>query len=153
MEPNRIPFASFLATAFDKGDYSTDDTIAFVLPLFREVLSFHEAGLVAPFEKEEALFVSGDVLDIDETLAHSPTAALYRVEALFPRMQSRHFEVVGKWHLKTDTGDGTTETGNLSIHTDPHEPLRHAAYLPGYRCFEHLVGNHDPQTDIFCLGL
>ncbi|GGB11180.1 AAA domain-containing protein [Puia dinghuensis] len=153
MESNRISFASFLSTAFDKGDYSTDDTIAFVLPLFREVLSFHEAGLVAPFEKEEALFVNSDLLDIDENLAHAPTSALHRVEALFPRVQSRHFEVVGKWHIKADTGEGTTETGNLAIHTDAHEPLRHAAYLPGYRCFEHLVGHHDPQTDIFCLGL
>ncbi|HEY4109658.1 AAA domain-containing protein [Puia sp.] len=110
MEQGRIPFARFLATAFDKGDYSTDDTIAFALPLFREVLSFHEAGLVGAFEKEEALFVTEGVLDIDETLAHAPAYALYRV--------------------------GTK-----------------AAYLPGYGCFEQHAGHHDPQTDIFCLGL
>jgi hypothetical protein len=153
MEPNRTIFAGFLPTAFDKGDYSTDDTIAFVLPLFREVLSFHEAGLVGPFEKEGALFITEGVLDIDEALAHAPTNALYRVEALFPHVQSRHFEVVGKVKIKTDAGEGTMETENLSIHTDPREPLLYPAYLPGYRSFEHLIGHHDPQTDLFCLGL
>ncbi len=119
MEISRISFATFLFTAFDKGDYSTDDAIAFVLPLFRKVLGFHEAGLVAPFEKEEALFVSGElaggalggVADIDEMLAHAPAGALYRVEG------------------------------------------PDYAWQPGYGCFEQQAGHHDPQTDIFCLGL
>ncbi|HLZ87751.1 MAG TPA: hypothetical protein VKQ52_10935, partial [Puia sp.] len=119
MEPGRIPFASFLSTAFDKGDYSTDDVLAFVLPLFRKVLGFHEAGMVAPFDREGALFVHAGVLDIDETLAHAPADALYRVNALFPR--------------------------------EPAGPP--PSYLPGYRSFEHPAGHHDPQTDIYTLGL
>ncbi len=39
-----MQFKKFLETAFDKGEYATDDVIAFVLPLFEEVVSFHEAG-------------------------------------------------------------------------------------------------------------
>ena len=74
------PFTAFLRTAFDKGDYSTDDVLAFVLPLFKEVLRLHEAGLVAPFEREEALVVTNGVLQIDEDLAHAPSFALYRVK-------------------------------------------------------------------------
>ncbi|WP_431212801.1 M48 family metalloprotease [Puia sp. P3] len=34
-KPMRIPLSDFLTTAFDKGDYSTDDSIAFVIPLFQ----------------------------------------------------------------------------------------------------------------------
>ena len=153
MQPSRISFAAFLQTAFDKGDYSTDDTIAFALPLFRKVLGFHETGGVGPFEKENALFVNDGLADIDETLVHAPANALYRVKALFPAVSAGRFEVVEKLTLRTETGVGTTETKDLSIHTDWREPLRHPAYIPGYRSFEHLLGHHDPQTDIFCLGL
>jgi predicted DNA-binding WGR domain protein len=150
MEMSRISFASFLFTAFDKGDYSTDDAIAFVLPLFRKVLGFHEAGLVAPFEKEEALFVSGGgaggvmgggtawvtagmardvmggVADIDESLAHAPAGALYRVNAPDPAAADRQ---------------------------PGQEGQSDYAWQPGYGCFEQQAGHHDPQTDIFCLGL
>ena len=64
MKPEQT-FRDFMATAFDKGAYATDDLIAFLLPLFREVFGLHEEGLVAPFEREEALFVSRNRLDID----------------------------------------------------------------------------------------
>ena len=107
---NRIRLDSFLTTAFDGGEYSTDDTIAFILPLLKNILDLHEAGLVAPFEREDALFVTAGILDIEKDFAHAPVIALYRVQ------------------------EG-------------------AAYLPGYRSFEQLAGHHDPQTDIFCLGL
>ena len=82
---SRISFATFLFTAFDKGDYSTDDVLAFVLPLFKKVLGLHEAGLVAPFDLEESLFVAAGILDIDEALAHAPSNALYRGETRFSR--------------------------------------------------------------------
>lgn len=74
MEFPRIPFTAFLRTAFDKGDYSTDDVLAFVFPLFKAVLLLHELGLVAPFETEEALFVADGVVKIDENLTHAPAA-------------------------------------------------------------------------------
>jgi predicted DNA-binding WGR domain protein len=92
METTRISFETFMLSAFDEGDYSTDDAIAFVLPLFRKVLGFHEAGLVAPFDRTGAFFVTGTAggegtadggmaADMDETLAHAPSAALYRIDA------------------------------------------------------------------------
>ena len=123
MQTSRIAFGTFVLSAFDEGDYSTDDAIAFVLPLFRKVLGFHEAGLVAPFDRDGAFFVtamavddaiamdSAMVADMDERLAHAPSESLYR----------------------TDGGQ--------------------AAYIRGYRCYEELFDHHDPLTDIFCLGL
>ena len=119
MEPARIPFAEFLCSAFDKGDYSTDDVIAFVLPLFREVLQVHELGLVGPFDKEGALFVTEGKPLFDGNLAHPPADALSRVKALFTKPSGAQYPT----------------------------------WLPGYRSFEHLLGHHDPQTDIFSLGL
>ncbi|MBS1605787.1 MAG: DUF4011 domain-containing protein, partial [Bacteroidetes bacterium] len=153
MEKDRIPLSRFLLTAFDRGEYSTDDCIAFVMPLFREVLSFHEAGLVGPFEREDALFLTEGLLDIDETRTHAPVHALYRVQALYPRLRSRSFEVVDTMRLQADAGDDSLHTETLRLHTDLREPLSRPAYLPGYRSYEIMVGHHDPQTDIFCLGL
>ncbi|HVW60702.1 MAG TPA: DUF4011 domain-containing protein, partial [Puia sp.] len=177
MSSTRTYFREFLRNAFDKGDYTTDDVIAFVLPLFREVSGLHEAGQVAPFGKEEALFLAepggvtepgpdegkpsargytragGHALDIDESLAHAPSYALDRVLALFPHVESRNFEVVGKIKLSADAGEGSLFQENLQVHADAGQPLTYPAYVPGYRCFEQLMGHHDPQTDIFCLGL
>jgi len=153
MSSNRIYFKAFLRSAFDEGAYTTDDVIAFVLPLFREVCGLHEAGLVAPFGKDEALFLTEQALDIDEQQAHAPSFALRRVLALFPAVQSGNFEVVGKIKLRADAGEDSIEQENLQVHLDPGQPLSYPAYIPGYRCFEQLPGHHDPQTDIFCLGL
>ena len=88
-------FRQFLKTAFDNGDYATDDVIAFVLPLCKEVIGFHEAGLVAPFENENALFITDNRMDIDERAAHKPMNAIGKVIALFERHKSRHFEPGG----------------------------------------------------------
>ncbi|HEX9514504.1 MAG TPA: AAA domain-containing protein [Puia sp.] len=154
METNRTSFKEFLPTAFDQGDYTTDDVIAFVLPLFREVLGFHESGKVGPFEKEEALSVTNHHhLGIDEGSAQAPSYALNRVSALFARGRSRNFDVVGKIKIRTDAGEGSIDAEDLQVHKNLFEPLQHPAYVPGYPCFESLLGHHDPQTDIFSLGL
>ncbi|HVU55105.1 MAG TPA: AAA domain-containing protein [Puia sp.] len=152
MTTERIYFRQFLRTAWDKGDYSTDDVIAFVLPLFQEVCSLHETELVAPFGKEEALFLTEQRLDIDEQLAHAPVHNLSRVLALFPEFQSRNFEVVGKIKLSADIEDGALHQEDLQVHLDFRQPLTYPAYIPGYQSFELLLGHHDPLTDIFCLG-
>ena len=127
METTRIYFTEFLSNAFDRGDYSTDDVIAFLLPLFKEVSAIHESGLVAPFGEPDALFLKGHFLEVDRAAALPPSFALHRVMELFPRISPKNVEVVG--------------------------PPRLPNYLTGYTCFEILLGHHDPQTDIFCLGL
>lgn len=150
METNRISFKEFLLTAFDRGDYTTDDVIAFLLPLFRKVSEIHESGKVGPFQTEGALFLSENRLDIDEDPAMAPSHALYRVSALFPRASDQNFEVVG---IRRGSGEGNKEIENPEVHTALHTPLEYPAYIPGYQCFECLLGHHDPQTDIFSLGL
>jgi len=134
MPTDRIYFKEFLRTAWDNGDYSTDDVIAFVLPLFQKVCSLHETGLVAPFEKEGVLFLNGQALDIDEQQAHAPVYNPGRIWALFPEAQSPNFEVVDKFTLSADADS-------------------YPSFISGYQSFEQLLGHHDPLTDIFCLGL
>lgn len=148
-----VSFETFLGTAFDQGNYATDDVIAFVMPLFEEVLSFHENGLVAPFGIDRALFITGQHLDIDERLAHAPLSKPGALEPLFEALRAQQFDVIGKSRLETDVETGAYRVESLQIHLDNAAPLQSPAYLKGYRCFEQLLGHHDEQTDIFCLGL
>lgn len=106
METQKIYFHRFLETAFDQGMYATDDVIAFVMPLFEEVLSFHEAGQVAPFEREEALFITDNRLDIDEHLAKASSQSKSKLEELFAALRSQHFDIIGKAKMETDVDEG-----------------------------------------------
>ncbi|MFM2326422.1 MAG: hypothetical protein RIR31_624, partial [Bacteroidota bacterium] len=146
-------FHQFLQTAFDNGNYATDDVIAFVMPLFEEVLSFHEANLVAAFEKEEALFLTDNRLDIDEDFAHKAIVAKSKIEELFTSFKSKNFDIVGKSKMEADVDEGTYNVENLNVHFNSNEPILYPAFIKGYNCFEIAVGHHDAQTDIFCLGL
>jgi predicted DNA-binding WGR domain protein len=146
-------FHDFLEDAFEQGQYSTDDVIAFVLPLFEEVLTFHENGLVAPFGRKESLFITDNRLDIDETLAHKSSTNLPRLNELFADFKSEQFEILGKSRMETDVDEGTRKFENLHIHSDLSKAISHPAYVTGYNCFEILSGHHDEMSDIFCLGL
>ena len=146
-------FKRFLVNAFDSGNYSTDDIIAFVRPLFEEVLTFHEGGLVAPFEKEESLFIFEERLDINEDLAHPPKQGLSKIVSLWAARDSKHFDIVGHVQVDTQVDEGSRTIKDLDLHLNTNEPLLHPAYIPGYNSYEILLGHHDAQTDIFCLGL
>lgn len=146
-------FRQFLDTAFENGQYTTDDVIAFVMPLFKEVLSFHEAGLVAPFDGEEHLFITDGCIDIDEAFAHAPLAAAGNVQALFKKRTGKSIEIVDVLKVSSDIESGKTKWENMSVHFNTNEPFTGPAYTQGYRCFETLVGHHDALSDIFSLGL
>ncbi|HSN59600.1 MAG TPA: DUF4011 domain-containing protein, partial [Ferruginibacter sp.] len=153
MDEQKILFQPFLETAFEKGNYATDDVIAFVKPLLEEVLGYHEAGMVAPFEKVDALFITDYRLDIDEHLAHRPANAERKLQELFAAFRSGNFDVVGKSTIETDVDEGSLKVDDLQVNFNANEDLHYPAYIKGYNCFETLVGHHDAQTDIFCLGL
>jgi hypothetical protein len=153
MEPKVQTFREFLKGAFERGQYTTDDVIAFLIPLFKEVLSFHESNQVAPFEKEETLFITEFCLDIDERYAHSPKNNIAKVLSLYGQRRSKHIDIVENLKMDTDVDGGYHKLENLNIHLNVNEPLANPAFVPGYCCYEILVGHHDAQTDIFCLGL
>ena len=153
MSSEKIYFHQFLETAFDSGNYATDDVIAFVTPLFTEVLSFHEAGMVAPFEKEEALFITDDHIDINEAFALKSFSSPGNLKKLFAVDKSNHFDIVGKSKIEADVDEGSYKVDNMQVHFNSNEPLSHPAFIKGYNSFETLFHHHDAKTDIFCLGL
>lgn len=148
-----ISLRKYLESAFGQGEYSTDDIIYLIKPLIEEVLSFHEEGKVAPFEIEEALFITNDRLDIDEKFAHKPVNGISKLTSLFNKQKTTFIEVVGNMRVDTDVDEGDRNVSNLLVHKNLQEPITQPAFIPGYSCFEILIGHHDDQTDIFCLGL
>lgn len=153
MEHSRITFTDFLKTAFDNGTYATDDVIAFVLPLFEEVLTFHENNQVAPFENDVHLFVNGIQLDIDERFAHGSKSAIHAVNKLTAKLRSKQFEIVGNKKLSTDIDEGLHQYEDLEIDFTNEGNFNAPVFIKGYICYEIKLQHHDAQTDIFCLGL
>lgn len=150
---NRTTFKTFLIDAFDQGQYATDDIVAFVIPLFEEVLSFHEANEVAPFDHEDALFITEKRLDIDELFVKKPQYNPQQIGDFFKPQYAPHFDIVGSEILEANVNEGTYHTKTTHIHLNQNEAPKQPTYLLGYGCFEILLGHHDAQTDIFCLGL
>ena len=146
-------FQQYLQTAFTTGPWASEEVIAFVLPLFEEVLSLHENGLVAPFEKPDALFITDGRPDIDEEEAHPFRVNLPAVTTLLEYRQLKGYHVTERLLVDEDVTASKAEVINLHVHTDLTKDITHPVYLPGYQCYELKVGHHDVQTDIFCLGL
>jgi predicted DNA-binding WGR domain protein/DNA polymerase III delta prime subunit len=146
-------YQQYLQTEAPKQSLSTDEVIGFLLPLFEEVLSFHEANQVAPFEKSEAVFITNGRLDIDEQFAHVPSSALAKVQALLEHQTIHGYEVKEKLTVDEDVSWDRTTIINREVQANANVELTHPVYLPGYTCYEMRVGHHDARTDIFCLGL
>ncbi|MFM2358024.1 MAG: hypothetical protein RLY16_16, partial [Bacteroidota bacterium] len=152
MDATTLKFSDFLQHAFDQGNYATDDVIAFITPLIEEIISFHETGMVAPFEQPTSLFINQQRLDINENLAHRPTHANAALKQMFVGVTSKNFDITGAAKLETEVAVGQSNWQDLQIHLSDEKPTI-PAYIKGYQCFEMTVGHHDAQTDIFCVGL
>ena len=77
-------FHEYLRTRLETGGFSTEDALSSFLPLIREVLDAHAAGLVAPLEGLDDLHVEGARIWFEEAKrkeARNNNAALRSIEA------------------------------------------------------------------------
>lgn len=151
MNTTPTSFSGYIQQLSEKGLMASDDLVAFMLPLFREIVSLHEDELVGPFDQPETLFMTGNSLDIDENRAHARRNQLSAIEKL--SKTSRSFEITGTVQVQDNLDTGMRQLKDGQLQTDLQQPITQPVYLPGYRCYEILLGHHDEQTDIFCLGL
>ena len=146
-------FQQYLQSAFTTGPWSTDEVIEFVLPLFEEILSFHENSQLGSFEKPDTVFLTNGRLDIDENFTHPPATDLTALQKLLEYQQIHGYTITEKILIDDDVSKSKAAIINLQVQVNPNEQLTHPVYLPGYQCYEIRAGHHDAQTDIFCLGL
>lgn len=149
---NVTTFQQHLHTAFIHGPWANEEILGFVLPLFEEVLSFHEAGQVGSFDIPDTVFLTNGRLDIDEQHTHAPLLNEPAIQKLLQQERINGFTITEKWQIEESVGKGAA-IANLEVQADPRAALIRPVYLPGYQCYELMLGHHDAQTDIFCLGL
>jgi superfamily I DNA and/or RNA helicase len=146
-----MSFAEYLSQRLQAGGFTTEDVLAGVLPLVRQVAVAHRAGLVAPLQGVNAIQVEHNRLWFVEAQAHKPTDATSRLREL-EKPAAHALEVVGQFQVDMEVEHGGDRVVSLQIGARG-SPITRPVYLPGYVSWEHEVGHHDPLTDIFVLGL
>ncbi|HEU4887353.1 MAG TPA: DUF4011 domain-containing protein, partial [Thermoanaerobaculia bacterium] len=144
-------FLDFLRDRLEKSGFTTEDALASVLPLFRQVADAHDAGLVAPLDGVERLIVNGVAIGFDDAQRAKPSARDGNIEAM-NRPATAAFDVMSTASRAFDVDSSSGRFKSLDI-ADPDEPLTEPRYVPGYRSWEQLLGHHDPLADQMVLGM
>ncbi|HMP82887.1 MAG TPA: WGR domain-containing protein [Verrucomicrobiota bacterium] len=151
-EPNQPPFLKFLEAGVAKGGFETDDVLAAVVPLMKQVLAAHEAGLVAPLDGVQDLVVTEEgQLRFAQAKVNSPEKNSSKVEAIQSPVSSA-VEVVAESRRMADIDQGSLTVFDLGVGA-AESSITKPVFLPNYRSWELAVGHHDELTDILSLGL
>jgi predicted DNA-binding WGR domain protein len=147
-----VTFIDLIAKAGEQGGFETDDVLAIVLPLMRQVAEAHKTGHVAPLDGIAALQVPPDGhLAYDPSVVLSPRKNHSAVQQL-QLPASRAVEVRGEHRRASDLDSGSVEIASLDVSASA-ENITKPVYLPGYRSWEQAIGHHDEVTDVFSLGM
>ena len=136
------PFLKLLNAGLDRGGFETDDVLAAVLPLMRQVLASHDTGLVAPLNGPQHLTVNerGE-LGFEPSKATLPRKNYDRVTVL-QTPHARAVDVVGESTHTLDLDAGSRQARNLEV-AEPGQEIKRLAYVSGYSSWEHSIGHHD----------
>ncbi|MGW6280875.1 AAA domain-containing protein [Kribbella sp. NPDC055071] len=140
-----------VALAVSTGGLGNDALLAAVLPLLHATAEVHERGLVAPLRGLERITVDEQHrLGFPPEDATRPTLAPAAIDA---RQGSRPTAVEVVAHRQTDLDLGESGGRAKTVVTEPvAEAITAPVHVPGWQSWEHVVGHHDPLTDIFSLG-
>lgn len=146
-----MTFEQFITDSLQGENVGAEDVLASFLPLLREVIETHRLGLVAPLEGTQELQVDGVRLWFEEAKRRAPRANAADIARLEPVGQAL-VEVIDETRRTTEVADGSQRIVRSEIGTRG-TPVTRLVYLPGYVSWEHELGQHDPLTDAFSLGL
>jgi len=151
-EPIETPFLKFLESGITRGGFETDDVLAAILPLMKQVLAAHQAGLMAPLDGLQDL-----TLTEPGCLMFSPAKAgpAKQNSSKLKELQSpvsHAVEVVAESRRMADIDAASLKVSDLRV-GDAANNITKPVFLLNYRSWEHAVGHQDELTDIFSLGL
>ncbi|MDC0935906.1 hypothetical protein OAS39_06445, partial [Pirellulales bacterium] len=144
-------YLEFLTSRIEAGGFTTEDALASFLPLAREVLDAHAAGLAAPLEGIGALLVDGAKIYFPEARRQPLRRAGERVDQA-QGVDRGGVHVVSETRRTTDVDDGQERVVDLAV-AAADDRVNRPVFLPEYICWEHRLDCHDPLTDIFSLGM
>ncbi len=151
-EVSQAPFLKFLEAGVGKGGFETDDVLAALLPLLKQVLDAHEAGLVAPLRGiQDLILTEQGHLRFAPARVSSPEKNTAKVEALQSPV-SHAVEVVAESRRTADIDQASLTVSDLGVGTTG-DRITKPVFLPNYQSWEHAIGHHDELTDSFSLGM
>lgn len=133
------------------GALPTDDVLASLLPLFRQVQAIHAQGRVAPLEGIDHLLVDGNRVYFENVHAREPRHAPEAVTRIEGRATA--FDVIGQRVQTTDADLGHEQHRDLLVADGAEGADAKPVYRTGYVSWEHRAGHHDALTDHYVLGL
>lgn len=150
-EPKQPDFLRFLEAGVARGGLETDDVLAALLPLMKQVLAVHEAGLVAPLNGLADLMLTeeGQLRFASEQVS-PPEKNPHKIKALQAPV-SHGMEVVAESRRVADIDQGSLSVSDLGV--GESGDITKPVYLPNYQSWEQAVGHHDELTDIYSLGM
>ncbi|GAA0963876.1 WGR domain-containing protein [Kribbella koreensis] len=147
----RHAMTDLVALAVSQGGLGNDALLAAVLPLFHATAEVHERGLVAPLRGLDRITV-----DDRTRLGFAPEDAsrpLIQAAEIAAREGHRASAVEVVAHRETSVDLGESGGRPVLQVTDPvPEAITAPVLVPGWQSWEHVLGHHDPLTDIFSLG-
>ncbi|MFC0626602.1 AAA domain-containing protein [Kribbella deserti] len=143
--------AELVALAVDQGGLGSDALLAAVLPLFHQTAEVHERGLVAPLRGLDRI-----TLDEQSRLGFAPEQATRPVLApaelrLREGRRPAAVDIVRERRVETDLEHAGGSPRQLVTEPVP-AAITSPVLVPGWQGWEHVVGHHDPLTDVFSLG-
>jgi predicted DNA-binding WGR domain protein len=148
----KVPFLKFLDAGVEQGGFETDDALAALLPLMKQVHAVHQAAQVAPLDGIKYLTLSEQgSLTFAADQAIPPKKNASKVEALQSPV-SRGVEFVAESRRTTDIDHSSLTFSDLRIGASDADVTK-PVYLQNYRSWEYAIGHHDELTDIFSLGM
>ena len=108
-------FMTFLNQGIERGGFETEDVLAAVMPLMREVLAIHEAGDVAPLKGIASIrLIDERALGLVSPNGVPPERNDDRVRELL-KPASRGLEIIGESKRETDLDSFAQRVTNLDI--------------------------------------
>ncbi|GAB5442886.1 MAG: WGR domain-containing protein [Fuerstiella sp.] len=144
-------FAQFLDSHVLPDGLPTEDVLAAILPLIEQVAAAHIDGRVAPLNGIDHLNLDGRVLCFSDEATLKPQFNTSKVRALQATSKSG-VSVVRSWDLDVDLTTGAQSFVDLAV-LDSAADVQRPGWVSGFRSWEHVIGHHDPLTDVFSLGL
>src|SRR5688572_8189075 len=136
----------------EKDGFGSDDVLAVLLPLMKQVLATHERNLVAPLNGIQELAVADEgYLSFAPGKARPKQKNTKKIEALQAPM-SRALEVLAESRLTVNIDEAALSVSDLAVGAAGSD-ITKPVFLPNYQSWEHAVGHHDELADIFSLGL
>jgi hypothetical protein len=126
-------FHEYLSERIEHGGFTTEDALAAFLPLVRQVIAAHEAGLCAPLEGIKKLKVDEGRIGFDEQDRCPPRNNLSRVRKLL-RPEAKAVDVVHRATVVRHVDDGLDEV-RTRAEAEPSSKLERPKWLRGYICW------------------